>query len=128
MPAAAKPRSLSRTLEIRGNGCGEKNARGNGSKLTTSGLQSSSRARASTCASSAWWPRCRPSNAPTATTLPPGARQGPATSLESLIIARVYRTADAASRRPQVAQAEAAGKQHRDIAGATGQHQHGQMP
>ncbi len=87
MPTAAKPRSLSRTLERRGTGAGEKNARGNGSKLTTTGSHSSSCARSTTWVSKPWWPRCRPSKAPTAITLLPGVRQGPATSLESLIIA-----------------------------------------
>ncbi len=54
MPAAAKPRSLSRTLDRRGTGSGEKNARGSGSKLTTIGLHCNARARSCTCASKAW--------------------------------------------------------------------------
>jgi len=52
MPAAAKPLSFSRTLDNRGTGDAEKNARGNGSKLTTIGLQPSACARARTWASS----------------------------------------------------------------------------
>src|SRR6185312_15060172 len=55
------------------------------------GAQPRDRARRCTCANKAWCPRCRPSNAPMATTLPLGARQGPAISRESFVIAKVYR-------------------------------------
>src|SRR5688572_12130780 len=57
-----------------------KNCRGNGSKLSAIASAPSASARARARASSALWPRCTPSNAPMATTLPRGARHGPSTS------------------------------------------------
>ncbi len=51
-----------------------------GSKVMTAGARPRASARRRTSKRIAWWPRCRPSKAPIATTLPSGARHGPSTS------------------------------------------------